>query len=597
MRVSGPVIQHNYGRTIQNGFGGLNHNLGATDGEIFDMRNMCSDFYPLLATRELSWKRESRNEGILEFFAFDIFDGHTAWIGRIGPSVAALFFDNELVTTLPLGYGERQMVRMGTRILIWPDKWFFDMRSAAAKDYSEIYISVVPHSEEIEGNIVIAQHLNEEETEFITDYFIFKDGAWEIFTPAYSMEAFTAPGDAVFEDGTYKGQPAERNTIKFSKSYTDHWTENWRLNVGDAVEISGAADKENNKIPIIREIDTDEDYIYLRFYEGTFTNNSSDDDIVITRKVPDLDFICEHKNRLWGCKGKEIFCSHQGDPLNWYEYESLADGAWAVEIGSGELTGCVSYNYPLFFTENEIYTVLGNSPMEYALSVTPNTFGLAKGSHRSFAIVREYLFYHSPYGFCYYYGSMPQLCSAALGTEYFRNAVGGGKGGKYYVSCETENGLTRNYVFDATRGMWHKEQNAFASKIAAFAWDGDLYAIMGDGVYTMGLPRNKPSDNSEFGDDSMPSQVVFAPWDMDSVNKKQVKSIYIRHEVEGTLTARVYVDGVENASLRKTMTGKGMTEIVGIPQRCDRWYLQLDGAGAWRVYSIAYDFYEGSAKK
>ena len=36
----------------QDEFAGLNHNLGAKDGELWDMRNLCSDYHPLLATRQ-----------------------------------------------------------------------------------------------------------------------------------------------------------------------------------------------------------------------------------------------------------------------------------------------------------------------------------------------------------------------------------------------------------------------------------------------------------------------------------------------------------------------------------------------------------------
>ena len=40
------------GKSTQIQFGGLNHNYGAADGEIWDMKNMTSDHYPVLATRE-----------------------------------------------------------------------------------------------------------------------------------------------------------------------------------------------------------------------------------------------------------------------------------------------------------------------------------------------------------------------------------------------------------------------------------------------------------------------------------------------------------------------------------------------------------------
>lgn len=474
----------------------------------------------------------------------------------------------------------------------------WDAKSDFSGSYNDLtdkttVLTVVPAKEEVDGNVIIAiepEGLNEQ-------HYIWLDDSWQVFSPAHYMEAFVHPGDANFTDGTYEGQPAERNTIKFSKSYTNSWTANWRLNVGDAVTISGAGNAENNKTAVIREIYTDDTYMYLRFYEGTFKNDNSDQSIMIKRAVPDLDFVFEHKNRIWGCKGREIFCCHLGSPLNWYEYDSLADGAWAVEIGKGNLTGGFAYNHPLFFTEDVVYTILGNAPEEYSLSATPSTFGCAKGSHRSFAVVRGYLFYHSPYGFCYYYGSMPYLCGDDLGEHYFKEAVGGGKGDKYYVSCLDENNAARTFVYDTRLGVWHEEENAWGQKVAGYAWDGDLYAAMGDGVYTVGIPRNKPSATSEFGAISMPSYVEFAPFYIDSLNKKQIKSILIRHEVKEKLTIKIYVDGEENISLRRVLKGNGVTEIVGIPRRGDQWSLVFEGSGKWRVYSIGYDYYEGSARK
>ena len=47
-------------------FGGLNHNLGADDGELWDMRNLTSDYFPLLATRakRRHYRKLERTNGI-----------------------------------------------------------------------------------------------------------------------------------------------------------------------------------------------------------------------------------------------------------------------------------------------------------------------------------------------------------------------------------------------------------------------------------------------------------------------------------------------------------------------------------------------------
>ena len=77
-------------------------------------------------------------------------------------------------------------------------------------------------------------------------------------------------------------------------------------------KISGATTHtENNKTAIIREIDGDN----LRFYENTFTISDGGDSetLQLSRTVPELDYICENENRLWGCKGDTIYASKLGD--------------------------------------------------------------------------------------------------------------------------------------------------------------------------------------------------------------------------------------------------------------------------------------------
>lgn len=113
--------------------------------------------------------------------------------------------------------------------------------------------------------------------------------------------------------------------------------------------ISGAVTHEsNNKTPIIREIDGD----YLRFYENTFTIGSGGDaeTLTIKRTVPDMDFLCENENRLWGCKEDTIYASKLGDIFNWNVFDGVATDSYSVNVGSaGDFTACCSYlGYPCF---------------------------------------------------------------------------------------------------------------------------------------------------------------------------------------------------------------------------------------------------------
>lgn len=68
-----------------------------------------------------------------------------------------------------------------------------------------------------------------------------------------------------FQNGTYAGVAANANTIYKSGAQ-------WAFSAGDALAISGCTTHpENNKTAIVREVDGD----YLRFYEGTFTLDST----------------------------------------------------------------------------------------------------------------------------------------------------------------------------------------------------------------------------------------------------------------------------------------------------------------------------------
>ena len=67
--------------------------------------------------------------------------------------------------------------------------------------------------------------------------------------------------------------------------------------------------------------------------------------------MPELDFLCENENRLWGCKGDTIYASKLGDPFNWNVFDGVSTDSYAVDVGSaGDFTGCFAYRgYPVFF--------------------------------------------------------------------------------------------------------------------------------------------------------------------------------------------------------------------------------------------------------
>lgn len=74
--------------------------------------------------------------------------------------------------------------------------------------------------------------------------------------------------------------------------------------------------------------------------------------VTVERSVPEMDYVCEAQNRVWGCKygmvdGKavnELYCCALGDFKNWNRFLGISTDAWAASVGSdGAWTGAANY--------------------------------------------------------------------------------------------------------------------------------------------------------------------------------------------------------------------------------------------------------------
>lgn len=422
------------------------------------------------------------------------------------------------------------------------------------------------------------------------------------------------------KDGTYAGVEAKANTI-YKAGYD--WSTIFK--VGDAVAITGATNPYNNRTPVIREIDGAE----MRFYEFTFdigTATSQDQTLTIERQIPDLDFICENENRLWGCKDDTIYASALGNPFVWYDYEGLSVGSYAVDVGSaGSFTGCVSYlGYPIFFKENNIYKVYGTKPSNFQVMGSA-TLGVKEGCSKSLAIAGETLFYYSPKGICAYTGAMPKLIHEPFGIQTYINAVGGSDGIKYYISM---NGAMTDvtppaigwtvFCYDTRYGIWHKEGHTeainytYCKGLWMLASTGRMIAVGDQRLKTLRYVVSEYNSMVEFGD-----------FTSDSPNKKLTEKLLIRLDlgnsgvtgVTSSFAVDVKFDGGEWQEIAKI--GEEMTDdpsarpltykaevdekrsyyLPFILQRCDSYRIRFRGTGIWVVHSITREEAGGSPLK
>lgn len=403
-----------------------------------------------------------------------------------------------------------------------------------------------------------------------------------------SMEA-SWEGVITIRDGSYAGVDAAANTVYAEGA---DWGSVFR--VGDAVNIEGCQiHTENNKTLIIREVDGDE----LRFYENVFTitEGGEEETVSIARTMPDLEMVCEHENRLWGCVGNTIFSSKQNDPFNWSVYDGLTDDSYYVQVTSpGSFTGCYSYRgYCHFFKEDQIYKIYGDKPSNFQVMANAS-LGVAEGSNGSLAVAGETLFYLSRTGVVAYSGGVPQSIAEAFGSQRFCNAVAGSDGVRYYISMEDVYGKYQLFVYDTRTGLWHREDQ---TQTVGFGWKEGLYCLDASGALWLGggagtvpeeaVPEVGPFAWAEFGD--------FVESDP---NKKSVSKLQLRIELDDGAMVDILIqfdsDGVWRKVKTLTPFKKRSYYLPIVPRRCDHFRIKIYGQGGWRLYSMIRESYSGS---
>lgn len=118
---------------------------------------------------------------------------------------------------------------------------------------------------------------------------------------------------------------------------------------GDGVEISGCTNTNLNKSAVIQSLEKDH-IVVIADVTKSFTQDSG---LTVKRKAPDMDYLTELDNRVWGCSSAahEVYACKLGDPFNWNCFEGISTDSYAATIGSdGDFTGAITHlGYVLFF--------------------------------------------------------------------------------------------------------------------------------------------------------------------------------------------------------------------------------------------------------
>ncbi|MBQ8504547.1 MAG: hypothetical protein IJ491_09780 [Clostridia bacterium] len=393
----------------------------------------------------------------------------------------------------------------------------------------------------------------------------------------------------------------------------------------DTVKISGLEafyDHTERAKEQVLSFNADSAIIYNVVEDGLVFSGILDEDCIVSspalsveRIIPDMDFVIECNNRLWGCKygvvnGKvvnEIYASRQGDFKNWYAYLGVSTDSYAVSVGSeGAFTGAAVYNKcPVFFKENCIHMIYGSTPSSYQM-VTINCEGVEKGQADSVCIAENVLYYKGATGFYAFSGSLPQKISRNLGEFYFPKVIGEGVGDRVYWACGDEDGEKDIYVYDTYYQLWHREDSR---NIKCFSKDGHILYML---VHENGESRiESVTDETdiEIKTDSgnFPIYETAVQWAVESVdigygdiNMKYVKKITVRAQMSEGSSLSVFLscDGEPFVKVGATTseTGVRSNQISFSPRRCEFFRYRLEGVGEIKIVSIKKTMIQGSDK-
>lgn len=568
MREAPYLQQRSRNRSITTDFRGLNLSQGIGDGEWAWMQNMDTREYPAVARRQKRVHVATLNKpnGLCATDRLCFVDGVKFYYNG--------FYYGDVEDS------EKTLVPMGAKIAIFPDKKLFDTTTFSFTDMEQKNVS--------SGTVSVTLAKGDG-----TPYGEYTEGDTAPENPENGQLWLDTSGDAPVMKTWSEAQGlwvAEATTYALVSATGL----GQGLKALDGVTVSGLEEGGLNGDWILT--DAGPDYIlFTGILQKALTQTG---EVRVERTCPEMDFVVEKDNRLWGCSSAdhEIYCCKLGDPTNWRAYQGVATDSYAVTVGTpGPFTGAaVSGSAVIFFKENCLHRVYGTQPSNFTVYVD-NLRGVQQGCHKSAVRVNEYLYYKSVFDVCVYADSEVAGISAALGTESYKNAVAGVCGNRLYLSMEDQEGAWQLLVYDTAAGVWTREDGTHALGFAScltetfmLRADGELYALL-PGEYNKDFFM-VGSDYTVYAQEETDEEVS---WELrtgeilrELPDHKYIGKIQLYLELDPGARAEVALrrDGGAWEKVQELSGGDQRRCTLPIyPRRCDRMEIRLTGVGHARL--------------
>ena len=596
-------------------FGGLNETYACSEAEYSAGLNFSSRNFPALSTR----KPRRRLREMKDLNGMYHLNGLLA---ACGTDLVYIPDDpgQETVTYSKKVTNDRKsMVGIGTKVLIFPDKLSFDTAQGTLSSLGAVWDGTGRQLRfepcDGEGKVYRAKSFGKTEPTAPADGELF----WKVEDTAHpwryggTLEVYSTA------TGSWTAIPLEYCRIFGAE--LDLTFARW-----DTVHLSGCAAKEMGQWDSLEGdlilYDTGTNWLRVKAASGgeyffgslTQTGNkavwtSGDGKItrevdlsapaVLERQIPDLDFVTECDNRVWGCNSKQnvIYACKLGDPTNWFSYRGIAADSYAVTVGSdGAFTGAATcMGYALFFKENTLHKVYGSKPSDFQLT-SLRCRGVANNAGRSLCVLNETLYYLSPDGVMEWDGSIPAKVSAVLESSRLANvqcAVGGALDGRYYLyirrrAQSTSQQEQRLLVYDTERRLWHEEDVTSCDMTST---GGPLYLWDGQALWAADPSREPDWQNTEGVEKDIPFELVTGDMGMEAAEQRYLSRLTLRMDAESPTTVEVAVSydggGWEKLADLAVRERCRCYDLPFVPRRYGTLRLRLRGTGQLTLRSVA----------
>ena len=600
-------------RDLLRAFGGLNETYGCTEAEYSGGMNFSARDFPALSTR-LPRRRLQELAGLNGMYHLN---------GLLTVCGQDLVYTPDEAPAQPVTVknavadSRKTMVGIGTKILIFPDKVAFDTADGsaaplgAAWEAGSLSVSFAPC--DASGNTYEVKDKGTKEPEHPQDGQLFlklnepdkpysaentlevyseASGNWTVIPLDYCLvtaegigaefrvwDTVTLTGTGAEQAGQWAGLDGDRIVYGVTETTLrlradpggEHFYGRLVHNGSSAVWVSMDGTQREEHFPA--------------------------ESVKVERRVPDLEYLTECDNRVWGCSSSEnvIYACKLGDPTNWFSYRGIAADSYAVTVGSdGPFTGAATcMGYALFFKENTLHKLYGSKPSDFQLT-SLRCRGVAKNAARSLCVLNETLYYLSPDGVMAWDGSIPTKVSGALDSGRLANvqsAVGSALDGRYYLhvarTAAGEN-TARLLVYDTERALW-SEENVCSYEMTSTG--GQLYLWDGQALWAADPSREADWQATDGVEEKLNFELTTGDIGLDGAEDRYLSRLTLRLDAECSSTVEVaasYDGGPWETVASLTAQDKRRSfDLPFVPRRHGTLRLRLKGRGQITLRSIA----------